>query len=73
MQVIPVKLIIVCVGLWDGRGLEEVAVGVAAEEEGEPGEVGPEPVDVVAGVADVVAQRRVELVVVAAEPAVEEL
>jgi hypothetical protein len=38
------------------RRLEEVAVGVAAEEEDEPGEVDPEPGDVVAGVADVVAQ-----------------
>jgi hypothetical protein len=59
--------------LWGWWGLEEFAVGVAAEEEGEPGEVGLESVDVVGGVADVADQGCVEVVVVAGEPGVEEL
>jgi hypothetical protein len=56
-----------------GRGLEEVAVGVAAEEEVEPGEVGSQAGDVVGGVADEAVQGGVELVVVACEPGVDEL
>ena len=48
-----------------GGGWKSSPVGVAAEEEGEPGEVGFEVVDVVGGVADVAEQGCVEVVGVA--------
>ena len=53
--------------------MEEFAVGVAAEEEVEAGEVGSKSGEVVGGVADEAVQRSVELVVVACEPVVDEL